>query len=83
MTPISDIHRGPSKQNGMSGSLPARLRPFFTPRTLAQYLSVSERTVREMLRTGQLASYRVAGSRRIAAEDVDAYLAEHRSEERV
>ena len=83
MTPISDFHRGPSNQNGMSGRLPARLRPFFTPRTLAQYLSVSERTVREMLRTGQLASYRVAGSRRIAAEDVDAYLAEHRSEERV
>jgi len=83
VTPVSDVRRRPPKENGTSGSLPVRLRPFFTPRTLAQYLSVSERTVREMVRTGQLASYRVAGSRRIAAEDVDAYLAEHRSEERV
>jgi len=83
VTPVSDFHRRPPKQNGTSGSLPARVRPFFTPRTLAQYLSISERTVREMVRTGQLASYRVAGSRRIAAEDVDAYLAAHRSEEHV
>lgn len=58
-------------------------RAFFTPRALAEYLSVSERTIREMVRTGELASYKVAGSRRIAAEDVESYLAEHRTEEHV
>src|SRR3989442_15070096 len=40
-------------------------RAFFTPRTLAKYLSLSDRTVREMLRTGKIASYKVEGARRI------------------
>ena len=54
------------------------LRPFFTPRALAEYLSISERTVRQMLAEGRIASYRVEGVRRIAADDVDAYLARNR-----
>lgn len=57
-------------------------RPFFTPRTLAAYLAVSDRTVRQLLSDREIPSYRVAGARRIAAEDVDAYLARHRSERR-
>jgi excisionase family DNA binding protein len=56
----------------------ARRRPFFTPRTLAEYLAVDRRTVYAMLARGTLPSYKVEGLRRIAAEDVDAYLAERR-----
>lgn len=57
-------------------------RAFFTPKTLAQYLSLSERTVREMLRQGILPSYRVEGARRIDPDDVDSYLANRREGER-
>lgn len=58
------------------------LRPFFTPKTLADYLAISERTVRDMLAKGRIPSYRVEGMRRVAAEDVDRYLAERRSGKR-
>ena len=54
-------------------------RAFFTPKTLALYLSVSERTVRSMLASGRIASYRVEGARRIDPVDVDAYLARRRA----
>jgi excisionase family DNA binding protein len=50
-------------------------RAFFTPKTLALYLSVSERTVRSMLASGRIPSYRVEGARRIDPVDVDSYLA--------
>jgi excisionase family DNA binding protein len=43
---------------------------------------VSERTVRELLRTGELPSYKVAGARRIDPDDVDAWLAGRRRERR-
>lgn len=56
------------------------LRPFFTPKTLAAYLSVSERTVRQMLADHRIASYRVEGQRRIDHKDVENYLAQHRDE---
>jgi excisionase family DNA binding protein len=55
-------------------------RPFFTPKTLAEFLAISERSVWHLLTTRKIASYKVAGSRRVAAEDVDAYLAVHRDE---
>jgi putative molybdopterin biosynthesis protein len=55
-------------------------RPFFTPKALAGYLSISERTVREMLAKGRLPSYKIEGQRRISAEDLDAYLARNRTE---
>lgn len=54
------------------------LRPFFTPKTLAAYLSISERTVRYMLAGGKIPSYRVEGQRRIDPADVEAYLAKNR-----
>lgn len=41
------------------------LRPFFTPKALAEYLSISERTVREMLSKKRIPSYKVEGQRRI------------------
>jgi excisionase family DNA binding protein len=53
-------------------------RPFFTPKALAAYLSISERTVRDMLSKHRIPSYRVEGERRIDPEDVDVYLARHR-----
>jgi excisionase family DNA binding protein len=56
-------------------------RAFFTPKTLAQYLAVSERTVRSMLAKGTIPSYLIEGSRRIDPADVDAY--EERRAERV
>lgn len=55
-------------------------RPFFTPKSLAEYLAISPRTVRQMLTDRVLPSYKVAGVRRIDAADVDAYLARHRQE---
>lgn len=67
--------------SGRAGGDAVGGRAFFTPRALAEYLSVSERTIREMVRTGELASYRVGGSRRIASKDVETYLAQHRTEE--
>jgi excisionase family DNA binding protein len=55
-------------------------RAFFTPKTLAQYLALSERTVRTMLANGAIPSYRVEGARRIDPADVDFYLAQRRDE---
>lgn len=54
-------------------------RAFFTPKALAAYLSVSERTVRTLLARGDIPSYRVGdGARRIDPADVDRYLAARR-----
>jgi excisionase family DNA binding protein len=49
-------------------------RPFYTTRTLAERLKVTDRTVRSMLASGKIASFKIEGSRRIAPADVDAYL---------
>lgn len=57
---------------------PERRRPFFTPTTLAQYLAVHPRTIRQWIADKKIASYVFEGSRRIAAEDVDEYIARHR-----
>ena len=54
-------------------------RAFFTPKTLALYLSESERTVRSVLASGRIPSYRVEGARRLDPVDVDAYLARRRA----
>lgn len=54
------------------------VRPFFTPKGLAEYLAVSERTVRQMLADRRIPSYRVEGARRIDPADVDRYLAANR-----
>jgi excisionase family DNA binding protein len=54
--------------------------PFFTPKTLAAYLALSESTIRAMLQRGTIPSYRIEGARRVAAGDVDAYLARRRDE---
>jgi excisionase family DNA binding protein len=56
--------------------------PFYTPKTLAALLQVSERTVRTMLAERRIASYRVLGQRRVSAEDLAAFLAGNRDEQR-
>lgn len=55
-------------------------RPFFTRISLADYLGVSERLVDGLLSRGEIPSYKIAGSRRVAPADVDAYLESHREE---
>ena len=55
------------------------LRPFFTPKGLAAYLSISERTVRDMLSKQRIPSYKVEGQRRIDPADVEQYLARNRN----
>lgn len=53
---------------------------FFTERTLAAYLAVSDRTIRNWIRRGELASYKLGASRRIDPADVDAFLESRREE---
>jgi excisionase family DNA binding protein len=53
---------------------------FFTERTLAAYLAVSDRTIRNWIRRGELPSYKLGASRRIDPVDVDAFLEARREE---
>jgi excisionase family DNA binding protein len=53
---------------------------FFTERTLVAYLAVSDRTIRNWIRRGELPSYKLGASRRIDPADVDAFLEARREE---
>jgi excisionase family DNA binding protein len=53
---------------------------FFTERTLAAYLAVSDRTIRNWIRRGELPSYKFGASRRIDPADVEDFLFRHRDE---
>jgi len=53
---------------------------FFTERTLAEFLAISDRTVRNWIRRGELASYKLGAARRIDPADVEKFLARHRDE---
>lgn len=53
---------------------------FFTERSLASYLAVSDRTVRNWIRRGELPSYKLGASRRIDPADVAAFLEQRREE---
>lgn len=53
---------------------------FFTERTLPAYLSVSDRTIRNWIRRGELPSYKLGASRRIDPADVEDFLSRHRDE---
>jgi excisionase family DNA binding protein len=57
-------------------------QPFYTVETLARRLAVTPRTVKNMIRDGEIASYRFRGCRRIDKADVDSFLANHRDERR-
>lgn len=54
--------------------------PFFTERTLADFLAVSDRTVRNWIRSRKLPSYKFGAARRIDPADVADFLARHRDE---
>lgn len=58
-------------------------RPFFTVRSLAEYLQVSQRTVKNWIARGELPSYKIGDVRRIDPRDVDTFLAQRREERRV
>lgn len=53
---------------------------FYTERTLADFLAVSDRTVRNWIRRGQLPSYKLGAARRIDPADVETFLARNRDE---
>ena len=53
---------------------------FFTERSLAAYLAVSDRTIRNWIRRGELPSYKLGAARRIDPADVEAFLAQRRDE---
>jgi excisionase family DNA binding protein len=53
---------------------------FFTERTLAAYLAVSDRTIRNWIRRGELPSYKLGAARRIDPADVEDFIARHRDE---
>jgi excisionase family DNA binding protein len=53
---------------------------FFTERTLASFLAVSDRTIRNWIRRGELPSYKLGAARRIDPADVEDFLARHRDE---
>lgn len=53
---------------------------FFTERSLAAYLAVSDRTVRNWIRRGELPSYKLGASRRIDPADVAVFLEQRREE---
>jgi excisionase family DNA binding protein len=53
---------------------------FFTERTLASFLAVSDRTIRNWIRRGELPSYKLGAARRIDPGDVEDFLARHRDE---
>jgi len=72
-TPLSFDNRGMDRNS-------ARSPAFFTERTLAAYLSVSDRTIRNWIRRGDLPSYKLGAARRIDPADVEDFLARRRDE---
>jgi excisionase family DNA binding protein len=75
------MYPGGGAQGGAGGELSTfkgDLRPFFTTRSLAERLSLSDRTVRDLIGRGEIPSYKVSGARRIDPKDVDMWLAERR-----
>ena len=53
------------------------LPQFHTVNEIADQLAVSRETVRRLIASGDLPSYRFGGSIRIKADDVELYLLEH------
>jgi len=79
LLPNKWIKRSPIRHQGAMrrNALPVA---FFTERTLAAYLAVSDRTIRNWIRRGELPSYKLGASRRIDPADVEDFLARHRDE---
>jgi len=66
-------------RGGMERNTPSE-PTFFTERSLAAYLAVSDRTIRNWIRRGELPSYKLGAARRIDPADVDAFLECRREE---
>jgi len=62
------------------GVKPRATSTFFTERSLAAYLAVSDRTIRNWIRRGDLPSYKLGASRRIDPADVESFLESRREE---
>lgn len=58
----------------MTGLAASTVRPLMTAKEVAEYCAVSERTVREWLRTGELRSVKIGGVRRIDPTDLDKFV---------
>lgn len=54
------------------------VEPMFSVKSLANYLALSERTVRDLLSGGEIPSYKISGARRIARSDVESWLKSRR-----
>jgi excisionase family DNA binding protein len=61
-------------------SVSTERQAWFTTETLAAYLQVSDRLVRNWVNDGLLVSYKIGGSRRFDPADVDAFVAQFRDE---
>jgi excisionase family DNA binding protein len=62
----------------MSGGASRRDEPFYTVAQLASRLSLSERTVRDMLNRGEIPCYRIGPQRRIDPDDLRQWLEQRR-----
>jgi excisionase family DNA binding protein len=58
------------------------VQPFYTVKTLAKRLAVSERTIRNWVDRGELISYDLGDVRRFDPADVDSFLAARRDTRR-
>ena len=67
-TPLLNQNR---KELAMTSSKPVRL---LTPDEAAQFLSVSQRTVKRLVAEGSLRAYKVRRSMRFRLEDLEAYV---------
>jgi excisionase family DNA binding protein len=76
--------RTPGGRDGANGSgaltVITEREAWFTPETLAAYLQVSDRQVRNWVNEGLLVSYKIGSSRRFDPTDVDAFVAQFRDE---
>jgi excisionase family DNA binding protein len=58
-------------------------RPLLTPAQASERLNISPRTLRDMFRTGALASVKIEGCRRVEPAAIDEYLVAHRQQKEV
>ena len=68
-TPRNPIH---------GGKTPLEQMRFFTIAAVAEFLDVSERTVRRWIKRGELVAHHIGAVVRIAESDLKAFIARHR-----
>ena len=67
----TSLYRHKRKELAMTSSKPVRL---LTPDEAAQFLSVSQRTVKRLVAEGSLRAYKIRRSMRFRLEDLEAYV---------